>query len=63
MDGQNVFRFALKRVPEVVEELLGKLDIEKERVDLSQEWRDDLERGVLRCGAYERDDALLYSTK
>ena len=34
MDGQKVFRFALKRVPEVVEELLGKLDIEKERVDL-----------------------------
>ena len=25
MDGQKVFRFALKRVPEVVEELLGKL--------------------------------------
>lgn len=34
MDGQKVFRFALKRVPEVVEELLTKLDIEKEQVDL-----------------------------
>lgn len=34
MDGQKVFRFALKRVPEVVEELLRKLDIEKEQVDL-----------------------------
>lgn len=34
MDGQKVFRFALKRVPEVVEELLRKLDMEKEQVDL-----------------------------
>lgn len=34
MDGQKVFRFALKRVPEVVEELLSKLDMEKEQVDL-----------------------------
>ncbi len=34
MDGQKVFRFALKRVPEVVEELLSKMDMEKEQVDL-----------------------------
>ena len=34
MDGQKVFRFALKRVPEVVEELLAKMDMEKEQVDL-----------------------------
>lgn len=34
MDGQKVFRFAVKRVPEVVEELLGKLDLDKENVDL-----------------------------
>ena len=34
MDGQKVFRFALKRVPEVIEELLGKLEIEKEQVDM-----------------------------
>ncbi len=33
MDGQKVFRFALKRVPEVVQELLVKLDMEKEQVD------------------------------
>lgn len=34
MDGQKVFRFALKRVPEVVEELLDKMKMEKEQVDL-----------------------------
>ena len=34
MDGQKVFRFALKRVPEVVEELLAKMEMEKEQVDL-----------------------------
>jgi 3-oxoacyl-[acyl-carrier-protein] synthase-3 len=34
MDGQNVFRFALKRVPEVIEELMDKLDMEKEQIDL-----------------------------
>lgn len=34
MDGQKVFRFALARVPEVVEELLGKLEIDKSQVDL-----------------------------
>ena len=34
MDGQRVFRFALTRVPEVVEELLNKMEIEKEEVDL-----------------------------
>ena len=34
MDGQKVFRFALKRVPEVVEELLNKMELEKEQVDL-----------------------------
>lgn len=34
MDGQKVFRFALKRVPEVVEELLNKMEMEKEQVDL-----------------------------
>lgn len=34
MDGQKVFRFALKRVPEIVEELMAKLEIEKEQVDL-----------------------------
>ncbi len=34
MDGQKVFRFALKRVPEVVEELLTKMEMEKEQVDL-----------------------------
>ena len=34
MDGQNVFRFALKRVPEVIKELMDKLDMEKEQIDL-----------------------------
>ncbi|MBR6665849.1 MAG: ketoacyl-ACP synthase III [Lachnospiraceae bacterium] len=34
MDGQKVFRFALKRVPEVVEELLAKMEMEKDQVDL-----------------------------
>ena len=34
MDGQKVFRFALTRVPEVVEELLDKLNMKKEEVDL-----------------------------
>lgn len=34
MDGQKVFRFALKRVPEVIEELMDKLDMEKEQIDL-----------------------------
>ena len=34
MDGQKVFRFALKRVPEVVEEILAKMEMEKEQVDL-----------------------------
>ena len=34
MDGQKVFRFALKRVPEVVEELLAKMEMEKDQVYL-----------------------------
>ncbi|MBR4085422.1 MAG: ketoacyl-ACP synthase III [Lachnospiraceae bacterium] len=34
MDGQKVFRFALRRVPEVIEELLDKLKMEKGQVDL-----------------------------
>ena len=34
MDGQNVFRFALKRVPEVVEELLNKLEMDKSEIDM-----------------------------
>lgn len=34
MDGQKVFRFALKRVPEVVEEILAKMEMEKDQVDL-----------------------------
>lgn len=34
MDGQKVFRFALTRVPEVVGELMEKLHMDKEEVDL-----------------------------
>lgn len=34
MDGQKVFRFALKRVPEVVEEILSKLEMDKAQVDM-----------------------------
>ncbi len=34
MDGQEVFRFAVKQVPLVVKELLSKLQMEKEELDL-----------------------------
>lgn len=34
MDGQKVFRFALKRVPEVIEELLAKLEWDKDEADM-----------------------------
>lgn len=34
MDGQKVFRFAVKRVPEVITELLEQMDITGEEVDL-----------------------------
>ncbi len=34
MDGQKVFRFALKRVPQVIEELLEQMKIQKEDVDM-----------------------------
>ena len=34
MDGQKVFRFAVKRVPEVISELMTRMDITKEEVDL-----------------------------
>lgn len=34
MDGQAVFRFALKRVPEVVEEVLSKNNVSKEEIAL-----------------------------
>ena len=33
MDGQKVFRFAVKSVPECIEELLKKMDISKDDVD------------------------------
>ena len=31
MDGQSVFKFAVRRVPEIVEELLEKAQIQKRR--------------------------------
>ncbi len=34
MDGQKVFRFALKRVPQVIDELMKQMNIKKEDVDL-----------------------------
>ncbi|MBQ7776559.1 MAG: ketoacyl-ACP synthase III [Lachnospiraceae bacterium] len=34
MDGQKVFRFAIKRVPEVVTELLDQMNITKDDIDL-----------------------------
>lgn len=34
MDGQKVFRFAVKKVPEVIHELLEQMELEKEDVDL-----------------------------
>ncbi len=33
MDGQKVFRFAVKRVPEVIAELMAQMDISNEQVD------------------------------
>lgn len=33
MDGQSVFKFAVKKVPEVIDELLKKNEIEKEEID------------------------------
>lgn len=32
MDGQSVFKFAVRRVPEIVEELLEKAQIQKEEI-------------------------------
>lgn len=32
MDGQSVFKFAVRRVPEIVEELLEKARIQKEEI-------------------------------
>lgn len=33
MDGQKVFRFAVKRVPEVIAELMAQMNIDDENVD------------------------------
>ncbi len=34
MNGQEVFRFAVRKVPECIEELISKMKIEKSEIDL-----------------------------
>ena len=38
MDGRAVFEFAVSRVPEVIREVLKKAGIEKEEVDMDENW-------------------------
>lgn len=53
MDGQSVFKFAVRRVPEIVEELLEKARIQKEEISyffLHQANRRIIEAAAKRTG-------------
>jgi 3-oxoacyl-[acyl-carrier-protein] synthase-3 len=54
MDGQSVFKFAVRRVPEIVEELLQKAQTEKEEISyffLHQANQRIIEAAAKRIGA------------
>ena len=53
MDGQAVFKFAVRKVPEIIEEMLKKADVSREDVDyfvLHQANRRIIEAAAKRVG-------------